>query len=243
MFEIHRNIASQRRAETYCSCANFNPKVKGENPMKYDLKKFTRKYKNKSITECVELAKSYNEEMIQRGEQLVGLLWYLEKTKRFKEYEGYEKLGFKDFVWEICHIPYNRYRELAYAYNWYPQESRELGPQTIQTIRSRVGVMKIPKVLAEIKKAVEKVNDPLKRREAVNNIIEKHSPPKPKSRTAPEDTKAYWKAKYEKLYADYMALLKENKELHEQLERQKGPITAYLSIKDQIMKQPEVRVQ
>lgn len=128
--------------------------------MQYDLKKMKAEYDKKPITECVGLVKKFNDEMIQRGEQLVGLLWYLEKTKRYKEYDGYKKLDFKVFVWEACHITYNRYRELAYAYNWFPVEAKELGPHTIQMIRDRVGVTNMPKVLSEIKSAVSDVKNP-----------------------------------------------------------------------------------
>jgi len=210
--------------------------------MQYDLKKLNKQYKQKPITECIDLAKKWNEELIQSGEKLVGLLWYLEKSKKFREYDGYDKLSFRDFVWEVVHISYNRYRELAYAYNWYPQESRELGPQTIQAIRSKVGVTKIPQVLSEIKAAVAELKEPAKIRQTITGILDKHSPPKPKKKGG-ENTAAHWRHKYEKLYADYQSLLAENKELHAQIERQKGPIAAFLKIQDQVAGYKNVAAQ
>lgn len=202
--------------------------------MQYDLKQLEKQYKEKPIQDCVELAKQWNEEIVKRGEELVGLLWYLEKSKRYHEWDGYKKLPFKVFVWEVCHIPYNRYRELAYAYNWYPVEARELGPTTIQTIRNKVGVVKMPQVLSEIKATAAKIKNPEKKREAISQVIEKHAP-KPKPKTSPmEDSKAYWKKKYDDLMVKYKALEKENDELRERLAKQEGPVKAFLAMKEAV---------
>lgn len=191
--------------------------------MQYDLKKLKAIHDKKPITECIKLVKKFNDEMIQRGEELVSLLWYLEKTKRYQEYDGYKNLDFKVFVWEACHIPYNRYRELAYAYNWFPVESRELGPQVIQSIRSKVGVSKIPKVLSEVKAAVAKITKPEKRREAIDQVIKKHTPP---SKTKSDvDTKAYyWRDRCMKAESKAKSLEGENRTLREQLKRLKETV-------------------
>lgn len=205
--------------------------------MQYDMKKLEKEYKEKSVEECVVLAKKLNEEMVKSGENLVGLLWYLEKSKRYQEFDGYKQLGFGVFVSEICHISYNRYRELVYAYNWYPKESRELGPQTIQAIRSKVGVTKIPKVLKEIKATTGRIKDPLKKRAAISAVIEKHAVPNSKKIKTIEDTKGYWKRKYDALLEKTRMLEKENQELRAQIERQKAPITAFMDIREKILQQ------
>lgn len=198
--------------------------------MKYDDEEFKKKYGGKKVEELVKLAKNFNDQMIQNGEELVGLLWYLEKKKRFREYKGYEKLDFKVFLFEICHIPYNRYRQLVYAYNWYPVESREYGPQTIQTIREKVGSTKIPKILAEIKKNVSKAKTPDKRREAISDIIKKHTPPK---KVVPAtDTKSYWRRKYDELLDKYKMLEKENNEMRAQLAKQRVPLENLQKVRD-----------
>lgn len=208
--------------------------------MRYDIKKLKSQYDGKKIGDCVNEVKNLYLKMTEFGEQLVGLLWYLEKTKRYREYDGYKKLEFKIFVNEVCHITYNRYRELAYAYNWYPDESRKYGPQTIQYIRDKVGVIGVPKVLREIDAKTNKIKDPIKRREAVFNIIEKHSPPK--TAKAHEDTKGYWKNKYEKLLADFKALQKENNELQAQIERQKPAVSAFMKMQDTVKDYRQPRV-
>jgi hypothetical protein len=211
-----------------------------EKKPKYDLTSLKKEYDGKGIDECVTLAKKFNEDMIQRGEQLIGILFYLERTKRFREYDGYQKLSFGVFVDEVCNIKYNRYRQLAYAYNWYPAESREYGPHTIQTIRQAVGVVKVPKVLGEIKTKLNTVKTPDKKREVITEVIRKHTPPQAKKVAQSVDTKSYWKAKYDDLWKKYKMLEKECDELRAQVERQKAPIENFLKIRE-IARASEVR--
>jgi hypothetical protein len=216
--------------------------MKEKNPkkaVKYDLASLKKEYDGKKIDECVTLAKTFNSDMIERGEKLIGVLWYLEKTKRFREYDGYQKLSFGVFVDEVCNIPYNRYRQLAFAYNWYPVESREYGPQTIQTIRQAVGVAKVPKVLSEIKAKLTDVKVLEKKREVINNVIKKHTPPS-KTVSQSVDTKSYWKGKYDDLWKKYKLLEKECDELRAQVERQKVPIESLMKIRE-IARVQEIR--
>lgn len=202
--------------------------------MQYDLKELEKQYGGKTDEQNVETMKELFAQMNKRGEQLVGLLWYYEKTKRYQNISGYKGVAFKVFVWEHTHIPYHRYRELAYAYNWYPQEARDLGPQTIQAIRERVGTTKIPKVLGEIKATVEKIKDPEKKRAAMYKVIDKHAPKREK-KVLPNggpDTKAYWKQKYDELWKKYKAIERENEELRGRLAKQEMPVKAFLAMKE-----------
>jgi len=191
------------------------------------LEKLKKNYDDKNISQCIDLAKKFNQQMIEHGEKLVGLLWYLEKTKRYKEYEGYEQLGFDVFISEICYIPYNRYRQIAYAYNWYPKESKEFGPDVIQQVKQAVGVAKTPEILDEIEKKISSIKKPIKRRKIISDIIQKYKP----KRYVSNDTKSYWKkeaenwkSKYEKAWDEIRTLQKENNELKEQLMKQRLPI-------------------
>jgi len=147
--------------------------------------------------------------------------------------EGYKKLGFDVFIDEICNIRYNRYRQLAYAYNWYPKECYEFGPQTIQSIlEKKISRAEIPQVIAEIKGSVAKVKSPEKRRIAINQVIEKHMPPK--KETSGEDTKAYWRQKAVELEAIIRKKDKIIAELQAQLDRQKPRIEALNTLKEQL---------
>jgi len=201
--------------------------------MKAKLEALKKVYDKKKVHECVKIAKSFNDEMIEKGEQLVRLLWYLEKTNRYKEYDGYEKIGFSVFVDEVCAIAYNRYRQLIYAYNWYPQESKEFGPQVIQSIRSKVGVAALPKVLKEIKQKTAKIDDPLKKREIVYETIKKYEPKRVKKDES-GDTKAYWRNKHNELLEKYRLLEKETNELRAQLARQRVPLETFLKVREMV---------
>ena len=79
--------------------------------MQFEFKQMEKKYGQKTVKQCVKLVKTLNEEMISRGEELVGLLFYLEKSKRYQEYEGYKKLSFKTFVWEISRDSFSSFRK------------------------------------------------------------------------------------------------------------------------------------
>ena len=210
------------------------------------LAKMKKKYDGKSVAACVKTAKKFNEKLIENGRELVLLLWYLEKTKRFKEYKGYEKQSFETFLNEVCLVPYNRYRQIAYAYNWFPKEAKKYGPQTIQTIRQKVdSVTKIPKVLKEIDTTVKKLEEknnvnnkapsPLKTRQVINEVIEKYAKPKTVNKN---DTKAYWRAQakeWEKIASErwdkIQALTKEVNQLREQLARNRKPLENYSKIR------------
>jgi hypothetical protein len=206
--------------------------------MKEKLDKLKKQYDGKSVSQCVKIAKNLNTKMIEQGEKLVDLLWYLEKTKRFKEFAGYEKMAFADFISEVCLIPYNRYKQIAWAYNWYSKESREYGPQTIQKIREAVGVTKVPAVLKEIKTKLNtaKPKAVVKKREIVSDIIKSHTPKKVTNQT---DTKAYWKKeahRWERIAKNHVdeirELTKEINELKSQLAKNRVPLEAFHQVRE-----------
>jgi len=204
--------------------------------MNFNIKELRKEYDKEKIDAFVESVKSINAEVIDRGKELIKRLWYLEKTKRYREFDDYEKASFKDFLWEICHIPYNRYYELRYAYHWFPKEAEKYGPQTIQKVKTRVGVVRLPETLKEMEKVLVRAKGGFER-EKINEVIDQIAPAKaqpPKS-----DSKSHWKSmadqyrtKYESLLKSYRLLEKENEKLKEQLERQRTPIETFSAIRN-----------
>lgn len=204
--------------------------------MNFNIKELRKEYDKEKIGDFVESVKSINAGVIDRGKELIKRLWYLEKTKRYREFDDYGKASFKDFLWEICHIPYNRYYELRYAYHWFPKEAEKYGPQTIQKVKTRVGVVKLPETLRKIGKALIRVKGGFER-EKINEVIDQIAPVKTQSLKS--DSKAHWKnvadqyrMKYETLLKSHRLLEKENKKLKEQLERQRTPIETFSAIRD-----------
>jgi len=206
-----------------------------------DYKELQKIYSKKSVNKLVKEVQKHNLEAISNGKEVMYRLWYLEKSRRYQEYDGYKKIPFKTFVYEICHIPYNRYKGLLLAYNWFPKESEKFGPHVVQTVKSKVGMQKLPKVLKEITKEVGSLTDPGKQREKIYQVIDRHTPIKKEN--IGNDTKVYWRNKaldvekrYKELEAENKELIATIKELQEQIERQKpfveAAISAQSSMKD-----------
>jgi len=198
--------------------------------MKNKFNELEKLYGQKDVKDCVNIANKLYKNILGIGETLFNLLWYLERSKKYKQYDGYDKIGFNVFIYEVCNIPYNRYRQIAYAYNWFPKESKEFGPNVIQEIRDKVGSTKIPVVLKEIKKKTKNVSDPEKLRAIQHETIKLHTIKKPSK--AQVDTKIYWKNKYEDLWKKYKLLEKENDEFRKQLAKQRAPMEQFFKLKE-----------
>jgi len=204
---------------------------------KFDLKRLKNLYGPKSIDECIGLAKDFNAKTMEHNELLVELLWYLHKTNRFKDYNGYDKHDFSVFIYETFNISYSRYLELKWALHWYPQDSRDLGVHTITEIKNKTkSTVKIPRVIKEIKSELKKIKDPGKKRAVISGVIEKHTPPPVKTADT-TDTKAYWKRKYDELWKKYKLVEKENQELRDQVTRLKVTGERYVKVRE-IVEQP-----
>jgi len=177
--------------------------------MQYDITKWRERYNAESIQAIIKKVKALDKNIIATGKELIWLLWGLERTKRWKEYQGYKQLAFKIFLDEICWIKYYRYNELRYAYQWFPLEAEKYGPHTIQAIKERVGVAKLPKVLAKLTTLVPSVQTG-KQREELNKYINAIAPKKQRQDGA--DTKAYWRQQAEEYKTKWQDAIKEVRE-------------------------------
>jgi len=161
-------------------------------------------------------------------------LWYLEKSRRYQEYDGYKQIPFKSFVWEVCHIPYNRYKSLLLAYNWFPKESEMLGPHVVQAVKAKVGMQNLPKVLKEITKEVGNLSNTGNQREKIYQVIARHTPAK--KEISNTETKTYWKNEALALRVENKELIARVKELEAQIERNRpfveAALSAHASMKD-----------
>lgn len=183
--------------------------------------------KNEAITVIVKRIINGYKKMNNNAKQVMNDLHYLETTKRYKEYSGYQKQEFKVFLWEVCHIPYNRYRELWSAFQFFPKESKLFGPHVVQTVKQAVGATKTPTVLKEIKAEFTRTNK-IPTRKFINQTIEKHAPPKKEKDTG--DTKAYWRNRALSLEKKLSEARKEIAQLKAQLEKNKPFVEAYLAL-------------
>ena len=164
--------------------------------------------------------------MNSNAKQVMNDLHYLETTKRYKEYNGYQKQEFKVFLWEVCHIPYNRYRELWSAFQFFPKESNLFGPHVVQTVKQAVGATQTPTVLKEIKAEYTRTKK-IPTRKFISQTIEKYAPPKKDNNTG--DTKAYWRNRALMFEKKLSEARKEIIQLKAQLEKNKPFVEAYLT--------------
>ena len=101
-------------------------------------------------------------------------LWELEQRNRYMEYEGFKRLTFKDFLWENFHVSYNHYRDVAWAWNWYPQYCVEYGSIVVIKVREKVGAAHVKEVFERIEKKVKKLKTPVARRFNTWKIIDEY---------------------------------------------------------------------
>jgi len=185
-----------------------------------------KKEKKEKVDVIVKRIISGYKEVNSNLNQVMSDLHYLEKTNRYREYGGYQKQEFKVFLWEVCHIPYNRYRELWSAFQFFPKESEMFGPHVVQTVKQAVGAGKTPKVLKEIKGEYDRIKK-IPTRQFINQTIEKYAPPQKGKDT--DDTKAYWRDRALSFEKKWKAAEKELADLRVQLERNKPFVEAYLT--------------
>lgn len=195
------------------------------------------KEKQEQVNVIVKRIINGYKQMNNNAKQVMNDLHYLESTKRYKEHDGYQKQEFKVFLWEVCHIPYNRYRELWSAFQFFPEESEIFGPHVVQTVKEAVGANKTPKVLKEIKGEYDRIKK-IPTRQFINKTIEKHAPPKKEKDTG--DTKIYWRNCALSFEKKWKAAEKKVVELRLQLEKNKPFLRMYLEAKSIFQEGPRI---
>ncbi len=140
-------------------------------------------YDEKPIEELEDLASNATTAWFENGILFINMMFYLERTKRYKENKRFAKSTFEEYI-RIRHglQPKKYYRDRL-AYVNYPEETREYGVGFVEKVKNKCGVLNFPKVVKDIKKA-EKNKEPLVQQE-INDIIEKHSTVKPLASTLP----------------------------------------------------------
>jgi len=140
-------------------------------------------YDGKAIEELEDIASNATTAWFENGILFINMMFYLERTKRYKENKRFAKSTFEEYI-RIRHglQPKKYYRDRL-AYVNYPEETREYGVGFVEKVKRKCGVLNFPKVVKDIKKA-ETNKEPLIQQE-INDIIEKHSTEKPPAATLP----------------------------------------------------------
>lgn len=187
-----------------------------------NLKHLKEQYDGKGIDEIESMARESNEAQEGFHKAFIGILFYLENTKRFKENPAYKAAQFSEYVsgfYGLSVQTYNRYRM---AYFRYPVEAEKHGPGLINRIVHKCGAEMVPKVIKAIES--EKKMGPEKERE----IVDKFARPRLKKRKS--------RPSYSEIERENIALKKRVFELEarhktdqEQIERLKATVQRYES--------------
>lgn len=196
---------------------NPKPTTKGNKMRLEDLKK---QYDAMSIADLEVTARDANASQAASHKQFIGIMFYLEHTKRFKENPIYANSTFAAYVKAIYGLSFQTYERYRFAYFRYEKESDEFGAGTIMHIVNRTGREAVSDVIKDFRK--EKKLNPGK----METIIEKYAKPRLKARKA--------RPTYKDIERELIAEKKKNAELHkmlkardEQIERLKATVRKY----------------
>lgn len=194
------------------------------------------KFDKEKIEDLIKYAVNYVSDMRTAQKSAIDVLWYLERTGRYKEYPGYEKADFRQFILDVIQMSPKQYHGARIGYYNYPEETAKYGVGVVTKIRKVCGDKAVKGVFKEIKAAESKRKTPLPV-EQVHAIIEQHKlPPKaPKTGVITKkvaDEAVNWEAKYHAEHKLYMQAVERIKELEGQLERAQAAIKRYAALKE-----------
>ncbi len=173
-------------------------------------------YDGKDISTIEREAFGANKAHATAHETFIGILFYLQHTKRVKNVFG---------------ISFQTYEYHRFAYFQHPKETRTFGPEVIRKIAAKCGREMVGKVISEVEEGKNSIKkaDP----ETIQKAIDKYAKPKLKARKD--------RPSYRDLERELVAEKKKNTELtmalkerDEQIERLKKTINEYRSRYEQI---------
>jgi len=134
------------------------------------LEQMKKKYDGKPIDWVIKEAKSHREASCNAHEMFMGKLYYLAKTKRYKENPEYKKMDFTQFLKTEFGMSYQDYHNKIKSLLFYKEAVDEIGLVTTSSVVGAFG-KKAEEVLENVLKARAKVNKPEKKREHTTNVI------------------------------------------------------------------------
>jgi hypothetical protein len=193
------------------------------------------KYDDKAISEIEAVAKTASATQESQHKEFIGVLFYLENTKRFRENDQFKKSTFGEYVRAFYGMAIHTYNHYRFAYFRFPVESEKygVGPvmKTVKNCGSETAPMVFKAIEAERKPSTAKVNE----------IIEKYAKRRLKKRSS--------RPSYSELERELVAEKKKRAEDQktikaqaEQLQRQAKAIENYKAILGNLAKgiSPEI---
>jgi len=141
------------------------------------IKELKKKYDSMKIGEVEKKVKSVQDEAKGLYANFIELLFYLERTERFKDNHLYKKSTFKDYLSFEYGVRFKAYHQKRLALSNHPEFFPKHPLPLYSAIKSKCGADKVPEVI----KGIEKKEFSLKRtlrREDIQQVIDKHRKPK-----------------------------------------------------------------
>lgn len=177
------------------------------------LQKLKSRYDDVSVY-LIETTAEVNKNTLEDAQRtLVGILFYLEKTRRYKENATYKRTDFATYLKDRFNITYATYSGLRTAYIKMPKETESFGAGVVLHAL-RTCKDKAPDAFKDIRNAQRGRKTPLPRT-TMDEIISRH-----KVTAEPRmSTQKDWKATAREWERKYYELLDYSREVEEQLQR------------------------
>jgi len=186
----------------------------------------------KSIEQIETIAESALKESVENRVKFISVLYFLERTKRFRENKQFKNETFKNYITIKYLLPYERYYQERLAYVKTPKEVETYGIGNVVKVNKQCSPLEAPKVFEELNRKVkekqkkQKVTDSqpvVLAQPEIDAVIKKHARPKIE---IPQ--KVYTYAQLERMYQktceENKRLLKKLEELKAREEKLKGAL-------------------
>lgn len=140
------------------------------------IKQLKAKYDKQTIKAIEKEAKATQGQAKDVYYNFIEILFYLERTQRFKENPLYKKSTFQQYLPFAYGIRFTTYHEARLALSNFPEFSKKYTPQLVKAIKEKCGADKVPAIIKEIEAKDTSLKKPLPR-EGIQAIIDKNRKP------------------------------------------------------------------
>lgn len=185
------------------------------------FKKLQEMYNPVSVGDLEKKAEKFMVDSVLSRKHFIEILFYLERTNRFKENRQFKNTTFKDYIKDRFYLRYGTYHKERIAFFTHPKEVEQYGVGVVNKVREKCGVLKVKKVFDEVKKA--EIKKPLTR-ENIENIININAKQVKKKAKKITKDEAYYIKLCGKKDLEIQALNQMIKDRDEQIDRLKATV-------------------
>lgn len=114
------------------------------------IEELKKKYDGKAIAEIESGCKKLVEKSVDNRKEFILGLYYLERTKRFKENKIYANSTFESYIRTMYNLRYNTYNKERFGFIAHPAAAQKWGVGLIAKIQNVCGAGKVSDVMGKI---------------------------------------------------------------------------------------------